>query len=209
MAMATCARPTSTATPLRSSWSSPATAAISTASTTRCWTARACIWTSRLQVTCSLRRGKSPSRRTASASSFRANLKTREPRFGLVAGDLYTRRFDVIKAPTADRSYISPVFSPTGRLLAFIDRRRDADANWTSRLVIALPSGRQETVIYETRREVAWSPTGEWLALVADGHLRLRPVGGATRPADRPPRRREPLVARWRANQHVAAGGSS
>ena len=107
-----------------------------------------------------------------------------EPRYGLVAGDLYTRHFDTFRAPTADRSYVSPVFSATGRLLAYIIKRHADDASWNSRLLIADTAGRAEIVIYETRRgisEVAWSPTGEWLALVADGQIyRMRPVGGAT-----------------------------
>ena len=43
--------------------------------------------------------------------------------------------------------------------------------------------GGMEQVIYETRRQlsdVAWSPTGEWLALVMDGQVyRMHPYGGA------------------------------
>ncbi len=105
-----------------------------------------------------------------------------EPRYGLVAGDLRTRQFDIFRAPRADRSYISPDFSPTGRLLAYIVKRYDAAASWTSRLVIAVPGGRREWVITETRlqmSDVDWSPTGEWLALVADGQIyRIRFGGG-------------------------------
>ena len=106
-----------------------------------------------------------------------------EPRFGLVRGDLFARRFDIFRAPTAERSYISPDFSPTGRQLAYLIRRHHNDSGWTSRLIIANSAGRKESVIYETRRQisdVAWSPTGEWLALAVDGQIyRMQPFGGA------------------------------
>ena len=50
-------------------------------------------------------------------------------------------------------------------------------------MVVANSAGRKENVIYETRRQmsdVAWSPTGEWLALVMDGQVyRMHPYGGA------------------------------
>lgn len=105
-----------------------------------------------------------------------------EPRYGLVAGDLYIRHFDIIKAPTAERSYISPDISPSGRMLAYIVRRHDADASWKSRLVIAVLAGRPEYAYYETRRQIseaAWSPTGEWLALVVDQQIyRIHANGG-------------------------------
>ena len=71
--------------------------------------------------------------------------------------------FNIFRAPTAERSYISPDFSLSGRQLAYIIRRHDDNSSWISRLVIANAAGRQETVIYETRRQfsdVAWSPTG-------------------------------------------------
>ena len=106
-----------------------------------------------------------------------------EPRYGLVAGDLFSRQFDIFRAPTAERSYISPDYSLSGRQLAYIIRRHDDNSSWISRLVIANAAGRQETVIYETRRQlsdVAWSPTGEWLALVVDRQVyRMHPYGGA------------------------------
>lgn len=106
-----------------------------------------------------------------------------EPRFGLVAGDLLTRRFDIFRAPTAERSFISPDFSASGRQLAYIIKRHDDNASWASRLVVANSAGRKQSVIYETRRkisDVAWSPTGEWLALVIDGQIyRMHPYGGA------------------------------
>ena len=106
-----------------------------------------------------------------------------EPRFGLVAGDLFTRHFDIFRAPTAQTSVISPDFSPSGRQLAYIIQRHDHNGSWASRLVIANSGGRKESVITETPRritDVAWSPTGEWLALVVDGQIyRMHPFGGA------------------------------
>lgn len=104
------------------------------------------------------------------------------PRFGLVAGNLFSRYFKIFRAPSADRSYISPVFSPTGRLLAYIAKRHDEDAEWASQLVVAVSGGRQERVIFQTDRrisDVAWSPTGEWLALVVDRQIyRIHGYGG-------------------------------
>jgi WD40 repeat protein len=106
-----------------------------------------------------------------------------EPRFGLVRGDLFTRRFGIFRAPTVDRSYISPDFSPSGRQLAYVVRRHHDDSGWSSRLIISNSAGRKESAAYETRRQisdVAWSPTGEWLALVVDGQVyRMHPFGGA------------------------------
>ncbi len=106
-----------------------------------------------------------------------------EPRFGLVAGALFSRKFRIIRSPTADQSFISPDFSASGRQLVYIIKRHDDDASWASRLVVANSAGRKEQVIYETRRqisEVAWSPTGEWLALVVDRQVyRMNPYGGA------------------------------
>lgn len=106
-----------------------------------------------------------------------------EPRFGLVRGDLLSRQFDIFKEPTAGRSYISPDFSPSGRELAYIIKRHDDSANWASRLVIAYRFGDDARVRYETRRQisdVAWSPTGQWLALVVDRQIyRMHPFGGA------------------------------
>lgn len=106
-----------------------------------------------------------------------------EPRFGLVRGDLLARHFDIFRVPTAERSYLSPDFSPTGRQLAYVIKRHHNDSGWSSRLIIANSAGRKESVTYETRRQisdVAWSPTGEWLALVVDRQIyRMHPFGGA------------------------------
>ena len=105
-----------------------------------------------------------------------------EPRFGLVGGDLFSREFGIYRAPSADRSYISPVFSATGRLLAYIVKGHDDDADWASQLVVAVSGGRQERVIFQTSQQisdVAWSPTGEWLALVVDRQIyRIHGYGG-------------------------------
>ena len=106
-----------------------------------------------------------------------------EPRFGLIRGDLFTRYFDVDKAPTAQRSYIAPDFSPSGHRLAYIIQRHDDNASWASRLVITSAGGYMDNVIYETRRrisDVAWSPKGKWLALEVDGQIyRIHHWGGA------------------------------
>ena len=103
------------------------------------------------------------------------------PRFGLVAGDLAKRDYTIVKAPSADRSYVSPDYSPNGRLLAYIVMRH-GDAGWKSRLVIALPNGGQGQVIYESLQqigEMVWSPLGDWLALVIEGQVyRMHPHGG-------------------------------
>lgn len=91
-----------------------------------------------------------------------------QPRFGLVAGDLISREYRVIKEPTAGRSYLSPVWSPDGRQIAYIIEERTGDARPAYRLAIAEPDGGNVRVIYETTlalADVAWSPTGEWLAL--------------------------------------------
>lgn len=106
-----------------------------------------------------------------------------EARFGLVRGDLFTRYFNVVKAPTAERSYISPAYSPDGRRLAYIVKRHDDPSSWRTRLVIADAFGQFESVRYESRRQISdvtWSPTGEWLALVLDRQIyRMHPFGGA------------------------------
>ncbi len=97
-----------------------------------------------------------------------------DARFGLVRGDLFTRYFDLIKAPTAQISYISPAYSPDGRRLAYIIKRHDDSASWSTRLVIAYHFGQSERVLYQTRgqiSDVAWSPNDTWLALVMDGQI--------------------------------------
>lgn len=106
-----------------------------------------------------------------------------EPRFGLVFGDLMSRRFQPIKKPSVARSYSSPVFSPNGRLIAYIINRRNSEGSPSYQLAVARPSGRDEVVLYQTHlriSDVAWSPTGEWLALEVDGQIfRMQPFGGA------------------------------
>ncbi|MCY3832473.1 MAG: hypothetical protein OXG85_05620 [Chloroflexi bacterium] len=43
-----------------------------------------------------------------------------QPRFGLVAGDLSSRVYASVKPPTAERSYLAPVWSPAGDRIAYI-----------------------------------------------------------------------------------------
>lgn len=105
-----------------------------------------------------------------------------EPRFGLVFGDLMSRRFQRVKKPTLARSYSSPVFSTGGRLIAYIIERRTGEGSPAYQLAIARPSGRDEVILYDTPlriSDVAWSPDGKWLAVVVDRQVyRIRPYGG-------------------------------
>lgn len=105
-----------------------------------------------------------------------------EAGFGLVLGDLNSRKFRPIKKPTLARSYSSPVFSRTGRLIAYIIKQRNSEGSPVYQLAIARPSGRDEVVLYQTPRwisDVAWSPTGEWLAVAVDRQVyRISPYGG-------------------------------
>ena len=105
-----------------------------------------------------------------------------EARFGLVAGDLVSREFKTIKAPTADRSYDSPVYSPGGHSVAYIIERQTRDLAKTYQLAIANPAGAYERVIFETSARISdldWSPDGEWLAVVVNQQIyRMRHSGG-------------------------------
>ena len=105
-----------------------------------------------------------------------------EPRFGLIFGDLMSRRFQRIKKPTLESSYSSPDFSPTGRLIAYIITRHNGEGSPAHQLAIARPSGRDEVVLYQTSlriSDLAWSPAGDWLAVVVDRQVyRIRPYGG-------------------------------
>lgn len=120
-----------------------------------------------------------------------------EPRFGLVAGDLFIRHYNIIKPPTATLSYYSPVWSPSGKYIAYIIERQDSDRTKTYQLAIARSSGANESIVYETPlriSDVAWSPMDKWFALEMNRQIyRLRPyrdeltkltdhLGGATSP---------------------------
>ncbi len=104
-----------------------------------------------------------------------------QPRFGLVAGDFYSRHFNTIKPPTAALSYHAPAWSPSGRSIAYIIEGHDSDSS-TYQLAIAWPSGQFELIVHETPMrisDVAWSPAGDWLALEINRQIyRLRPGGG-------------------------------
>ncbi len=120
----------------------------------------------------------------------RQDLAFAEPRFSLVAGDLASREYRSIKLPTANRSYLSPDWSPDGREIVYIieelsDNARLSGGSVSTRpyaLVIAASDGSDEQVIFETTlalTDVAWSPTGEWLAVVVDRQVyRFHRYGG-------------------------------
>lgn len=96
------------------------------------------------------------------------------PRFGLVAGDLMSREYRVIRAPKAGRSYLSPDWSPDGRQIAYIIEERTGDSRPAYRLAIAEPDGGGERVLFETTlalSDVAFSPAGAWLALVMERQI--------------------------------------
>ena len=104
-----------------------------------------------------------------------------EPRFGLVAGHLGSRHYASIKTPTVERSYLAPDWSPDGSEIAYIIEIFDSPALVRYALAITAPDGGQERVVVDTAAvisDVAWSPTGEWLALVINRQIfRLRPDG--------------------------------
>lgn len=104
-----------------------------------------------------------------------------QPRFGLVAGDLGRREFRKFKAPTADRSYHSPAWSPDGRQIAYIAEESIGDARPAYRLVLARSDGDDERIVYQTTlalADFAWSPDGQWLALEMSRQIyKLRPDG--------------------------------
>ena len=108
-----------------------------------------------------------------------------EPRFGLVAGDLMSRQFVSIKAPSVQRSYLAPEWSPDGASIAYIIELFDSPAAAGYALAIAAPDGGQERIVLHTAAQisdVAWSPTGQWLALVSNRQIfRVRPDGGDLR----------------------------
>ena len=105
-----------------------------------------------------------------------------QPRYGLVSGDLASRAYRSIKSPSAERSTISPDWSPDGGSIAYIVVKRVPDTRPSYGLAIAAPDGRGERVIYDTPlmlTDIAWSPDGKWIAATIGGQLhKLRPDGG-------------------------------
>ncbi len=103
------------------------------------------------------------------------------PRDGLVSGDLASRDYSSIKPPSAERSYLSPLWSPAGDSIAYIVVAQAADARPSYSLAIAAPTGDEERIIYDTPlaiEDIDWSPDGEWIALAIGGQLyKLRPDG--------------------------------
>jgi dipeptidyl aminopeptidase/acylaminoacyl peptidase len=101
--------------------------------------------------------------------------------YGLVAGDLRSRRYSSIRPPTAGVSYRSPVWSPAGGSIAYIIERQISDGTMTYQLATARASGADEAIVYETSLrlgDVAWSPDGEWFALEMSRQIyKLRPDG--------------------------------
>ena len=105
----------------------------------------------------------------------------REPRFGLVAGDLLSRFFEIVKPATAWLSYRSPAWSPDSARIVYIIEVHADGARPVYRLALAAPDGSDERLVYETAltlSDVAWSPDGEWLALEMSRMIyKLRPDG--------------------------------
>ncbi|MCY4070852.1 MAG: hypothetical protein OXG60_06105 [Chloroflexi bacterium] len=105
-----------------------------------------------------------------------------QPRYGLVSGDLASREYRTIKSPSAERSYVSPIWSPDGGSIAYIVVKHAPEERPSYALVIATPDRRGERVIYDTPltlTDIAWSSDDQWIAAVIGGQLyKLRPDGG-------------------------------
>ncbi|MCY4019606.1 MAG: hypothetical protein OXG39_09375 [Chloroflexi bacterium] len=105
-----------------------------------------------------------------------------QPRFGLVSGDLASREYRTIKSPSAERSLVSPVWSPAGDGIAYIVVKHAPDARLSYSLAIAAADGRGQRVIFDTPlalTDIDWSPDRQWIAVVIGGQLyKLRPDGG-------------------------------
>ncbi|MCY4062245.1 MAG: hypothetical protein OXG53_07750 [Chloroflexi bacterium] len=100
----------------------------------------------------------------------------REPRFGLVAGDLGSRAYSIIRAPSEAHSYRAPYWSPNGESIVYVIEVHADEARTTYRLAIGAPDGSEERIILETQlaiRDIAWSPAGDRLALVLDRQVFL------------------------------------
>lgn len=92
-----------------------------------------------------------------------------EPRFSLVAGDLFTRHYSIIKLASASLSYHSPDWSPDGRQISYIIVQQEGDARATYKLAVAKPDGSGERIIHESNwrmADLSWSPDGARLAVV-------------------------------------------
>lgn len=102
-------------------------------------------------------------------------------RDGLVSGDLASREYSSIKPPNAERSYLSPLWSPAGDSIAYIAVTQAPDARPSYSLATAAPTGDDERIIYDTTlaiEDIDWSPDGEWIAAAIGGQLyKLRPDG--------------------------------
>ena len=100
---------------------------------------------------------------------------------GLVAGDLKSREYKTIKSPTAERSYLSPDWSPDGGRITYIIEAHQPEARPSYALAIAAPDGSDGRIIHETTlalTDVAWSPDGDWLAVEMGLQIyKLRPDG--------------------------------
>ncbi len=100
----------------------------------------------------------------------------REPRFGLVAGDLRSRAYRIIKAPSEAHSYRVPSWSPTGESIVYVIEVHADEARTIYRMTIGARDGSEERIILETElaiRDIAWSPAGDRLALVLDRQVFL------------------------------------
>ena len=104
-----------------------------------------------------------------------------QPRFGLVSGDLASREYKSIKAPTEQRSYLSPVWSPDGSRIAYVILKHALDTPLSYSLAIAAPNGVGEREIHRTTltiEDIDWSPHGQWIAAAIGRQLyKLRPDG--------------------------------
>ncbi len=119
----------------------------------------------------------------------RQDTQFAEPRFSLVAGDLFTRAYKSIKPASASLSYVSPAWSPSGDAIATIIQRRNSDMSMTYQLAIISLSSGDEHILHATKLRISavnWSPTGEWLALEMAGQIYkiVRDGGGLTRLSD-------------------------
>lgn len=111
----------------------------------------------------------------------RRALAFAKPRFNLVAGDLFTRQYNIVKLAASTLSYHSPDWSPDGRQIVYIIEESTADARPWYALAIAAPDGSDDRIIFETElalADVAWSPNGAWLALEMNSQVyKLRSAG--------------------------------